>query len=457
MKKIILLIALFVLIIPFKVNAVNIVDGDLIRVANAFDVYIVKIIGAKKFKRLILNPEIFTQYGHLKWENIKDVSSLELDEYVISDLVRASGDDKIYKLYPNNDTGEKRWVKTASDFIGLGYDWDSVYTINNFERDFYVAGSDLEYTKAPETPSQPLTPSRNPITIKVPSDYSTIQAAINAAINGDTISVSAGTYNENIIIDKSIKLIGESVGNTIIDGKGKDNAINITQGTGVLVKKITAKSQDKYGIYCQGENLITVILKNNFIIDSGWGIVAENNCQITALNNLIYNNRNSSNIDGAGVFVKNNFSYGITSEIRNNLIDDNYHGIWGEHANLKVINNIITSNVGGTGPISSSGIYHSGDGVSNDTFNDVWGNGVNYNGNASAGDGSITADPKFADSDHRDYKLKTAVSSVNNSLCIDHGHPNFEYNDGMLLTTNNYRNDLGAYGGPDNISWYTDK
>ena len=57
-------------------------------------------------------------------------------------------------------------------------------------------------------------------TIHVPADQPTIQAAINAASNGDTVLVSPGTYFENInFIGKAITVksaSGPAV--TIIDG-----------------------------------------------------------------------------------------------------------------------------------------------------------------------------------------------------------------------------------------------
>jgi parallel beta-helix repeat protein len=55
-----------------------------------------------------------------------------------------------------------------------------------------------------------------------PGNYTKIQDAIDNAIDGDTVFVYNGTYNqnENIKIDKSISLIGENKFNTIINGGG---------------------------------------------------------------------------------------------------------------------------------------------------------------------------------------------------------------------------------------------
>ena len=45
-------------------------------------------------------------------------------------------------------------------------------------------------------------------TINVPVDYSTIQAAINAAVDGDIIQIAAGTYTEALSVGKSLTFIG---------------------------------------------------------------------------------------------------------------------------------------------------------------------------------------------------------------------------------------------------------
>ena len=119
-------------------------EGALIRAIGDIDVYIVKYVGNKKFKRLILSPSVFNNYGHLKWSDIRDVDPAVVNAFTTSELVRAVGDPKVYKLYPAGDIGEKRWIKTAEAFLRMGFDWDAIYEINSFDRDSYITGSDLE-------------------------------------------------------------------------------------------------------------------------------------------------------------------------------------------------------------------------------------------------------------------------------------------------------------------------
>jgi len=62
-------------------------------------------------------------------------------------------------------------------------------------------------------------PTKAAATIVVPSDYSTIQAAINAANPGDTIYVRNGIYPEHIEVNKTVTLMGESNQDTIIEAQ----------------------------------------------------------------------------------------------------------------------------------------------------------------------------------------------------------------------------------------------
>ena len=57
-----------------------------------------------------------------------------------------------------------------------------------------------------------------------------IQDLIDNASHGDTIYIPNGTYYENIVINKSINLIGEDKNTTIIDASGNGTVIKIRAG-----------------------------------------------------------------------------------------------------------------------------------------------------------------------------------------------------------------------------------
>jgi nitrous oxidase accessory protein len=59
------------------------------------------------------------------------------------------------------------------------------------------------------------------------ADFSSIQAAINAAAVGDTVYVHAGHYYEHLVISKPVKLLGENKTLTIIDGNFTGDVVTV--------------------------------------------------------------------------------------------------------------------------------------------------------------------------------------------------------------------------------------
>jgi len=155
-----------------------VVDGDIVspdatfvdadgNTYYSYDVFIVKIVGTKTFKRLVLNPQVFESYGHLKWSNIQTISADTVKGYTTSALVRAINDSPVYVLAPNGDGGTKQWVDDLTCFNSKGYDWDSVYTINATDRDNYstttslcgTGGGALTLSLASDTPAASTLPN----------------------------------------------------------------------------------------------------------------------------------------------------------------------------------------------------------------------------------------------------------------------------------------------------------
>jgi hypothetical protein len=94
--------------------------------------------------------------------------------------------------------------------------------------------------------------------IHVPADQPTIQAGINAASNGDTVLVSAGTYYENINFSgKAITVTSVSGPTaTVIDGSTTNNTSTVTFDSGEALNSVisgfTVENQSSVGINVYG-------------------------------------------------------------------------------------------------------------------------------------------------------------------------------------------------------------
>ena len=120
-------------------------DGDIVQATGSYDVYILKIVGGQRYKRLILNPQIFNSYGHLRWENIQEVSQATLNAYTTSNLVReVNGDGRVYRLFPSGDTGVKSYVQlTTQQFLSAGGSDVAIYGVNSLELNLYTTISPI--------------------------------------------------------------------------------------------------------------------------------------------------------------------------------------------------------------------------------------------------------------------------------------------------------------------------
>ncbi|MEM2702773.1 MAG: right-handed parallel beta-helix repeat-containing protein [Candidatus Bathyarchaeia archaeon] len=94
--------------------------------------------------------------------------------------------------------------------------------------------------------------------IRVPSNYSNITEAIEHAIDGDTIIIDAGLYNEfGIVVDKRVRIVGVNRSGVVIDGGGVNGPIIIIRSSGVILENLTLRNT-----YLMGEGASAVTIYN---------------------------------------------------------------------------------------------------------------------------------------------------------------------------------------------------
>ncbi len=136
--------------------SLNLKEGDTISAAGSADVdiYIVNDWG---YKRLFLNPIIFSFYGHLGgYANVNNVSPGTRDMLVTSGLFRncETNDPKVYGIeVTGEDTGILHWVNTSgSQAVADDPDFfKKVFCINSNEFNWYQQGS--IYTSVNQVPN----------------------------------------------------------------------------------------------------------------------------------------------------------------------------------------------------------------------------------------------------------------------------------------------------------------
>jgi len=233
-----------------------------------------------------------------------------------------------------------------------------------------------------------------------PGNYSKIQDAIDNSSDGDTVYVydDSSPYYENVIVNKSISLIGEDKNSTIIDGLYWSDVIYVSADwvniSGFTIQNSNSSWPHPAGVYTVSDNnritgnniscnhvgIYLYYSHNNSII--GNTIISNHKAGIelrdSINNNIAGNNISSNKWNGINLF-------GSINTITGNTISNNFCGIKLYSGNTTVTGNIISNNEyygiyfdeSGNNIITNNSFFNDGLWVSYSYHNNVENNTVN--------------------------------------------------------------------------------
>ena len=206
---------------------------------------------------------------------------------------------------------------------------------------------------------------------RVPADHPTIQQAITASVNGDTVLVAPGTYVENIdFVGKAITVTSEAGPQvTIIDGNQAGSVVTFRTGegrdsviSGFTIQNGLATFDFRYtgggiNLWHSSPTIRNNILKDNIAYATGGAIGMEYSSPLIQGNIITSNHTVFSGRVGGGIMV----SFSSNVEILGNRISDHSADSGGGlfvyvSDSVTIRNNTFENNSAGAG----GGIYLAG-------------------------------------------------------------------------------------------------
>lgn len=183
-------------------------------------------------------------------------------------------------------------------------------------------------------------PETDTETLEIYQVYTSIQTAIAQANEGDTITVSSGTYSELLELDKGLTLKGFHAGVAGNDSTRGTNETIISSEEGGTSIRIFASNVTLDGLETNGDILAVqpetgmaienLVIENVRVLDALDGINLEDAATATVENNLI---------QGSGGIVLGLFDSAMSAIVRNNILDSVDFGILGSLSESEIEDN----------------------------------------------------------------------------------------------------------------------
>jgi len=254
----------------------------------------------------------------------------------------------------------------------------------------------------------------------VPTQYATVQAAIDASQRGDVIRVAGGTYTGNVTLPDYRSLYGgydptftvrdPEMYPTVLDGGGSGNVLSVQTANKIVVDGFVIRNSGSAsaGIYARNSE---IVVRNCEVYNCYRGVYVLSGSGSSTQGDAIIEYCTIRNNTGPGVVINNPnnpHAYVLWSVIYGNALN----GIYVTGKPTDIINCTVAYN-GSSGidyrstsgsPIRDNIIANnSGYGITCTsaspviTYNDVWGNTTGQYNGCSGGAGSISVNPMFCD------------------------------------------------------------
>ncbi len=242
--------------------------------------------------------------------------------------------------------------------------------------------------------------------------YTTIQEAINASKNGDTVLVRPGTYQENLYVYQKGLTLQSTSGpeTTVIDGGAQSTTVLLQSEQPVTVRGFTIRnaarsggSHNGYGILAITPKGGTVNIEDNIIkenhADGGVKIDGHAPSKISLARNQITDDTGDI---GGGVRIE--------------LSDD-------APGSIDITNNVIAFNQGATGGgLAFSGCcpFSPGELLVHVGNNTIYGNSAEYGGGMEANIGNLTIDNNIFAANTADYSPDVYLVQASLNAGVNH-------------------------------------